>query len=94
MLNLIEKGISYHPDGATFGRTNRIAAIFEVLDMLGFWKDKATSKSNYARLWDSSHTFYASYCHYFITDDKRTINKAKVVYDIYKIETKILSSKK
>ena len=89
-LNMIEIGILHHPDGHTFGRSNRIAAIFELLDMLGYWKDKANDKSNYARLWDSSHTFYASHCDYFISNDKRTVNKAKVVYDIYGIKTKIL----
>lgn len=92
-LNMIEQGISYHPDGATFGRSNRIAGIFELLDMLGYWKDTANHKSNYARLWDSSHTFYASHCNYFITDDKRTVNKAKVVYNIYDIGTKVITSK-
>lgn len=49
-LNMIEQGISYHPDGATFGRSNRIAGIFELLDMLGYWKDTANHKSNYARI--------------------------------------------
>lgn len=92
-LNIIETGISYHPDGKTFGRTNRIAGIFELLDMFGYWKDAYTEKSNYARLWDSSHASFAANCDYFISDDKRTRNKTKVVYDIYDIETKVISSK-
>lgn len=69
-FKMIEQGISYYPDGATFGRSNRISGIFELLDMLGYWNDKANHKSNYARLWDSSHTLYASHCQYFVTDDK------------------------
>lgn len=92
-LEMIELGISYHRDGHTFGLSNRIAAIFELLDMLGYWKDKSTEKSNYARLWDSSHTFYSAYCDYFISSDKRTVNKAKVVFDLYSVKTKILSPK-
>lgn len=92
-LNMIEMGISHHPNGNTFGRSNRIAAIFELLDMLGYWKDKANDKSNYARLWDSSHTFYASYCDCFISNDKRTVNKAKVVNEIYGIKTQVLMPK-
>lgn len=92
-LGMIEKGISYHPDGKSFGLSNRIAAIFELLDMLGYWKDKSNEKSNYARLWDSSHTSFAANCDYFISDDKRTRNKAKVVYNIYGIKTKVISSK-
>lgn len=92
-LKMIEIGISQHPNGHTFGRSNRIAAIFELLDMLGYWKDEVNDKSNYARLWDSSHTFYASYCDYFISNDKRTVNKAKVVNEIYGIKTQVLMPK-
>lgn len=92
-LEMVEQSISYHPQGQTFGLSNRIAGIFELLDMLGYWKDKANEKSNYARLWDSSHTFFAAFCDYFISDDKRTRNKARVVYSIYDITTKVLSSK-
>lgn len=90
-LEMIEVSISYHKDGNTFGLSNRIAGVFELLHMLGYWKDKPTEKSNYARFWDSSHTFYSSHCDYFVSSDKRTINKAKVVYDIYNISTEIIS---
>lgn len=92
-LRLMEHGLSYHPNSESFGLSNRIAGIFELLDMFGYWKDKFTDKSNYARLWDSSHTSFAAYCDLFISDDKRTRNKAKVVYDIYKIGTRVVSSK-
>ena len=92
-LQMIEKSISFHPDGHSFGISNRIAGIFELLDMLGYWKDSANHKSNYARLWDSSHTFYASHCDLFISEDKRTRHKATVVYNIYDMKTKIISSK-
>ncbi len=65
--------------------------IFELLDLFGYWKDKSNKKSNYARFWDSSHTSFASNCDYFISEDKRIRNKAKVVYEIYDIKTKVLS---
>lgn len=92
-LEMVELGISFHPQGQTFGLSNRIAGIFELLDMFGYWKDKVNEKSNYARLWDSSHTFFAAFCDYFISDDKRARNKARVVYGIYDIGTKVVSSK-
>jgi len=91
-LGLIEKAIELHPQGKEFGLHNRIAGIFEFLDMFGYWKDKYNDKSNYARLWDSSHTYFSSFCDYFISNDKRTRNKAKVVFEIYEIDTKIISS--
>lgn len=91
-LGIIEYGINAHPDGKNFGLHNRIAGVFELLDILGYWKDKETDTSNYARLWDADHSFFASYCDYFISDDKRTRNKASVVYNIYNKHTKIISS--
>ncbi len=91
-LEIIEKAFNSFPDTTQFGLHNRIAGVYELLDLCGYWKDKETPTSNYARLWDSSHAFYASYCNYFISDDKRNRNKAKVVYEIYGIPTKILSS--
>lgn len=92
-LELIEYGITLHPDGKSFGLHNRFAGIFELLDMFGYWTDKITTSSNVARLWDSSHCYFASFCDYFVSDDKRTRNKAQVAYDIYGLKTKILSSK-
>jgi hypothetical protein len=91
-LELIQRAIDLHPQGTEFGLHNRIAGIFEFLDLFGYWKDKYNEKSNYARLWDSSHTYFSSFCDYFISNDKRTRNKARVVFEIYKISTKIISS--
>jgi hypothetical protein len=92
LIELIEKSISFNPDGMNFGLHNRIAGVMELLDMLGYWKDRETETSNYARLWDSNHTFFASHCDFFVSDDKRTRYKARVVYDIYNITTKVVSS--
>lgn len=91
-LEVIESAVGYHPNGATFGNSERMASMFEILDLLGYWKDKETGTSNYARLWDSNHAFHASYCNYFISDDKRTRYKAKVVYQLMEISTIIVSS--
>lgn len=92
LIELLEKSILFHPDGKSFGLHNKIAGIMECLDMLGYWKDSETETSNYARLWDSNHIFFASHCDYFISDDKRARYKARVVYDIYRIKTNVVSS--
>ena len=91
-MQLLDKAISFHPDKNDFGQHNKIAGVIELLDMLGYWKDKETKTSNYARLWDSNHIHFASYCDYLVSDDKRLRYKAKVVYDIFNIKTKIISS--
>ena len=91
-LQLLDKAISFHPDKKDFGQHNNIAGVVELLDLLGYWKDRITETSNYARLWDSNHIHFASYCNYLVSDDKRLRNKAKVVYSIYNIQTRIVSS--
>ncbi len=91
-LEMIEYGIKLHQGGKTFGLHNRIAGVFELLDLIGYWKDKETETSNYARLWDADHCFFASYCDFFVSDDRRTRNKAAVVYNTYNQKTKIISS--
>jgi len=91
-LQLLDKAISFHPGKKDFGRHNSIAGVTELLDMLGYWKDRVTETSNYARLWDANHIHFGSYCDYLVSDDKRLRYKAKVVYDIYGISTKIVSS--
>nr|WP_315139989.1 hypothetical protein [uncultured Flavobacterium sp.] len=70
----------------------QISGMIELLDIYGFWKDKPTQKSNYARAWDGIHIFYSSYCDIFITNDLRTRNKAKVIFKLYGINTKVFDS--
>lgn len=91
--DLIEKGIEFHAQGHTFGLSERFAATYELLDLFGYWKDKETQTSNFARLWDSNHAFFAAHCNYFISDDLRNRNKAKVAYNLFNIGTKVISSK-
>jgi len=80
LINLT--GISLH---------ERIITLFNIMDFVGFWKDKKTERSNLARLYDSSHTYFSSCCDLFVSKDLRARNKAKVVYEYYKIDTKVLS---
>ena len=92
-LQLVENGIKMHPDHKKMGLNNTVGAVFELLDMIGYWKDRVTNTSNYARQWDSDHAFHAMYCDYFISDDYRTRQKTKVVYKLYDIDTQVISSK-
>lgn len=91
-MEIIEFGISHHPQSDTFGLSYRVSSIFELLDMIGYWKDRVTENSNYSRFWDGNHTFFAAHCNYFISDDKRTRNKANVVYNHFGIGTIVISS--
>jgi hypothetical protein len=91
-VGFLDMAINMFPNGHTFSLIHRFAGLFEFLDLLGYWKDKQTETSNYARFWDSQHAYYGSLCQYFISDDFRTRKKARVIYDLYKIDTKIMDS--
>lgn len=79
-----------YQENINLGLSNNIAELFDLLDLFGFFKDKYTQKSNYARFWDSNHCFYASFCDLFISSDKRMIKKAEIAYYFFKIKTKII----
>lgn len=83
--------LSIEQSKGVYNSYNKTVIAFELLDVFGFHKDKFTEKSNYARLWDSIHTYFASYCDYFITNDKNTRQKASVIYNLNNIGTKIVS---
>lgn len=65
--------------------------IFNVLDALGFWQDVVQAGSTMNRIYDANHAYFATACDYFITDDKKTRNKANVVYQILGYKTKAIS---
>jgi hypothetical protein len=87
IYDLMEKAISLFPNTNDFGLHNRIGGVFALLDLVGYWKDDLTDTSDYARLWDSYHAFFASKCKYFVSNDKRTRNKTKVTYEMFNIDT-------
>lgn len=70
----------------------RINSLFNLLDFLGFWKDQKTERSNLSRMFDASYTYFSTNCDLFVSNDKRARNKAKVAYELYGINTNVLSS--
>lgn len=72
-------------------KREQIVSVFNFLDFLGYWTDKPNSKSKMARIYDASHTYFSSACDFFISNDKRARNKAKVAFHMLNIQTKVLS---
>lgn len=68
---------------------DQISSIFNLLDFIGFWKDKKSSKANMARAYDASHAYFAAGCNVFLSNDLRARKKSKVAYAIKGIETNI-----
>lgn len=84
--------IEYYVHSSSDGMVmSSFQSFFNAMDMLGFWQDKRTSRSNLARSYDANHAYFASACDYFVTNDQRTCNKAKVLYYYFGMNTKAVS---
>jgi hypothetical protein len=59
-----------------------------LLDFLGYYKDQQLKNL----LQDAFHAYYGAHCDFFVTDDRNTLNKAKVIYDHFNIETVVCTS--
>lgn len=66
---------------------NKIVGLFTSTDLKGYQKDERLSNM----LDDALHTFYAAHCDCFITNDKRCIAKAKLVYEKLGIGTTVFN---
>lgn len=62
------------------------SSLFNLLDMVSYRKDK----NNVARLYDSSHAYYAQKCAVLVSNDARM--RAKAVYHYMIVHTRVMSA--
>lgn len=66
---------------------------YQMLDSLGIDKDKITGKNSLANIHnDSLHSYFAHYCDVFVTDDKATAKKTRALYQLFQIDTKVVTT--
>jgi len=73
-------------------RSFEVITLFSMLDFFGYWPDDKETYNKGSRFPDSQHTFNASYFDILVSDDKRLRNRARAVYDVLKIGTKVMSA--
>ena len=55
-------------------------------------QDKINRKNSFSNIYnDSLHMIAASCAKCFITKDKKTLRKSQIIYDVFKIKTKVVS---
>ena len=89
-LDILDIADLYLPKVKGTGTTlySKVIETFYKFDLQGYKTD-----ANYNNMFDDAmHTFYASHCDYFVTNDERCIYKAKKTYDKLKITTKVLNA--
>lgn len=90
-MGLVDLALEYQKNNSFF---MRFLTAYLMLDM--FYKsDKLHKKGNNATniVADAMHAYYAAYCDYFVTDDKRLAEKAAVLYNEFHINVPIISSR-
>lgn len=89
---LIEEAKTELAKTAKVSQYDKIAMYFGILDLMGFYRDSETDKSDFARMWDSSHADYAAKTSMFLSNDKRARKKAELVYHLLNIHVPVLDT--
>lgn len=89
-FDLVEKTMSYYEDNEDQKEFNFFIIAFNLLNILGIDKEP-NKKARFANtLNDGQHAYYAAHCEYLISDDEGLLLKAKVLYKLLGIETKVI----
>ncbi len=72
-------------------RYNFFTTAYTCLNMLGLDKEKNKKVVFSSFQNDAQHAFYGAHCEYLISDDIQLLTKAKSLYKLFDIETKVLS---
>jgi len=68
----------------------KFTSYYLMLDMTGFHSDKMSVKNSPTNtMTDAMHSYYAAYCDYLITLDRKMAFKSKAMYDKFGIETNV-----
>jgi hypothetical protein len=67
---------------------------YSLLDIMGISKDEIKKRNGYRNIFnDSMHSYYARYCDCLVTEDKGMIKKSQILYNMFGVQTKILTTK-
>ena len=86
----LEQNIFKH-EPPTFNKLEYLIEFLQgVLNFCGYNRDNKTRKVK-SGVYDTEHAIYASYCHYFVTNDARLAKRLNAIYYFLGLETKCLS---
>ena len=84
--------ITYLKDTEAYMGTALYHTLMQLIDMANYWGDKKTIHSDVARLYDSSHAYFAQICNVLVTNDKRMNMKIKAIYSFLNVRTRVVSA--
>lgn len=72
-----------------FGSINHcFYTLHNILDVMNFKVDRG-ERAKRSALYDIEHSKYASACDIFVTEDKRLLSRAKIIFEFMKIKTRV-----
>lgn len=91
-LEVIKENM-HHPNKEEIPFYDFYQVAYQMLDSLGIDKDKITEKNSLTNIHnDALHSYFAHYCDLFVTDDKATAKKTKALYQLFEIDTKVVTT--
>jgi len=93
-MDYVNKSFENRKDPVT--RFEFFNSAYVMLDMIGYKKDKLPKKTDSMQniQTDAQHAFYGAYCDFFVVGDKNLMSKAKVLYNLIGIKTKVITPDK
>lgn len=66
-----------------------IEFLHEVLNKCGYNRDKGSKVTS--GIYDTTHSIYATYCDYFVTNDEKLKKRVKAIYHYLGVRTKVIN---
>ncbi len=87
---LLDTALRLYPNSEKLSIDSKIAAVFSGLNSLGFWPDDPKKTTSMAAFFDSMHAANATFCSYFVSEDKPLRVKSMAVYELFGFETRVV----
>jgi hypothetical protein len=81
-----------HADGRTPSQAEKVQNVFNMLGILGYFRDPRLHQNRRMRslMSDMGHVAFASYCHAFATRDNRLAKRSAAAYEFVGCPTKVI----
>ena len=90
-LEFVEETFKYNTSLEKQRQFNFFINAYNSLNLLGLDKEKNKKVVFSSFQDDAQHTYYAAHCDYLVSDDNQLLVKAKILYELFNISTKVLS---
>lgn len=90
-LELVEETFKHNKDLEKQRQFNFFINAYNCLNLLGLDKEKNKKVVFSSFQNDAQHAFYAAHCDYLVSNDEQLLIKARVLYELFNIETKVLN---